>query len=174
MVHQIRRILYTTDLSESSIVVFEQTVTLAAQTGASIVLLHVIEDGSTSSQNRMIHLVDRQVYEKIRNESSDIVKNVLIGKQKTIPVIQNALKRLCEETTNKVCASDQPVVIDAIEVRYGNVAEAVVTVAEEAGCDLVAIGYYKKGSLLRSLMGSATSSVIKQSRKPLFLVPIED
>ena len=173
MVHQIKKILFTTDLSKSSIKVFERTVALAAQTGAAIVMLHVIEDGSSSSQNRMIHLVDREVYEKIRSESSDIVRNVLIGKQRTIPVIQNALKQLCDETTDKVCATDQPVAIDAIEVRYGNVAEAIVAVADEDECDLIAIGHHQKGSLLRALMGSATGSVIKQSRIPLFLVPIE-
>lgn len=173
MVQQIRRILYTTDLSKSSIEVFEHTVALAAQTGASIIMLHVIEDGSSSAQNRMVYLIDREVYEKIRSESSDIVKNVLIGKQRTIPVIQNALKQLCDDTTDKVCAGDQPLTIDAIEVRYGNVADAVLALADEAACDLIAIGYHKKGSLLRALMGSAGTSVIKQSRKPVYLVPLQ-
>jgi len=173
MVHQIRRILYTTDLSESSIAVFEQTVGLAAQTGASIVMLHVIEDGSSGQQNRLIHLVDRSAYEKIRQESQEMIKHVLIGKQRTIPLIQNALKELCDSTSEKICGAATPVTIDGIEVKYGNVAEAIIEVCETAQCDLVAIGYYQKGSLLKALMGSAGKSVIQQSKKPLFLVPIE-
>lgn len=174
MVRQINRILYTTDLSKSSIVVFEHTIALAAQTGASISMLHVIEDGSSGVQNRMVHLVDRQVYEKIRNESRDIVKNVLIGKQKTIPVIQNALKKLCDETSSKICKDQSPVVIDAIEVRYGNAADEIMQVSDTMQCDLIAMGYLKKGSLLKALMGSgAGKSVMQQTKKPLFLVPLD-
>ncbi len=173
MVRQINKILYTTDLSKSSIEVFEQTVALASQTGASIVILHVIEDSSSSKVNRTIHLVDKNEYEKIRNESRDMVKNVLIGKQKTIPVIQEALHDLCRKTNDKVCENDQAVEISGIEVHYGNAADMITQVAESTGCDLVAMGYYTKGSILKSLMGSAGKSVIKQSKIPLFLVPID-
>ncbi len=178
MVKQIEKILYTTDLSESSIEVFEQTVSLAARTGASITLLHVIEDkSSSSSQNRMVHLVDIEVYEKIRNESRDEVKNVLIGKQRTVPVIQNALQALCDQTNDKVCkVADTPVVIDNIEVHFGNAADVITLIANTMECDLIVMGYHKKGSILKSLMGgsSAGKNVIKQSKCPIFLVPIDD
>jgi nucleotide-binding universal stress UspA family protein len=174
MVRQIKRILFTTDLSKSSIEVFEKTIALAAQTGAAITMLHVIEDGSSDVQNRTIHLVDRQAYEKIRNESRDIIKNVLIGKQKTIPLIQNALAELCDQTTGKICGESRPVVIDSIEVRFGNAANQIMEVADTLQCDLIAMGYFKKGSLLKALVsGSAGKSVMQQSKKPLFLVPLE-
>ena len=174
MVRQIKKILFTTDLSKSSIEVFEETVALASQTGASITMLHIIEDGSSGIQNRTVHLVDREVYEKIRSESRDIIKNVLIGKQKTIPVIQNALSALCDETTGRICAENRPVVIDAIEVRFGNAANEIIQVAESMQCDLIAMGYFRKGSLLKGLIsGSAVKSVMQQSKKPLFLVPLE-
>lgn len=173
MVRQIKKILYTTDLSKSSIEVFEQTVALASQTGATIVILHVIEDGSSSTSNRMVHLVNKDEYEKIRSESRDMVKNVLIGKQKTIPVIQEALQELCKKTNDKVCDVGRPVEISGIEVHYGSAADMITQVANATGCDLVAMGYYKKGSILKSIMGSAGKSVIQQSKIPLFLVPIE-
>lgn len=173
MVNHIKKILFATDLSKSSIDVFEQTVVLASQTGASIAMLHVIEDKSSASQNRMIHLVDSEVYEKIRKEGQDQVKNVLIGKQRSIPVIQKALSELCSETSEKVCGADNPVAIDAIEVTYGNAAEEIIKFAETAGCDVIAMGYYKKGSLLKALMGRAEKGVMAQSKKPLFLVPLE-
>jgi len=101
MVRQIKRILFTTDLSKSSIEVFEKTVALAAQTGAAITMLHVIEDGSSDVQNRTVHLVDRQAYEKIRSESRDIIKNVLIGKQKTIPLMRSCATRQPERSAGK-------------------------------------------------------------------------
>lgn len=177
MVKQIKRILFTTDLSKSSVEVFEQAVSLAAQTGASITILHVIEDGSTASQNRVVHLVDREVYEKIRNENRDEVKNVLIGKQRTVPVIQNALQEMCDKTNDKVCKiADTPVAIDNIEVHFGNAADVITLTATTMACDLIVMGYHKKGSILKTLMGGASAgkNVMKQSKIPIFLVPIED
>ncbi|MCJ8499215.1 universal stress protein [Desulfatitalea alkaliphila] len=174
MAHKIEKILFTTDLSKSSVKVFEQTVVLAASLGAAITILHVIDDGSGSSgsQSRMVHLVDRDVYEKIRRESQDMVKNLLIGKQRTIPVIQDALKRLCEKTTDKL-GEDHEVTIDAIEVTYGNVADAIIELSEATQCDLVVMGYNKKGSLFKALLGSPEKSVMKQSKKPILLIPLE-
>ncbi len=173
MVDQIKKILFASDLTESSIEVFERTVALASQTGASITMLHVIEDGSTGSQNRMIHLVDSKEYERIRKEGQQMVKNILIGKQRTIPVIQNALQKLCDQTNGKVCGTDDPVEIDAIEVKYGSVPDAITELAETAGCDLIAMGYYKRGSILKALMGRAEKAVMQRSKRPLFLVPLE-
>lgn len=171
---QIKKILYTTDLSKSSVAVFEQTVVLAAQTGASITILHVIEDGSASTQNRMIHLVDREQYEKIRRENQDKMKSVLIGKRKGLLTIQKALQKLCEQTTDKVCRYDEPVVIDEIDVQYGNPAEIIIETARLCDIDVVAMGYYKKGSILKSLTGGSGKRVMMQSKCPLFLVPIEE
>ncbi len=171
MAHPIRRILFTSDLSKSSIVVFEQTVMLALQLGASVTMLHVIEDGSSETQNRMIHLVDKEVYEKIRKDSQQQVKNTLIGKQKSIPVIRNALRDLCNDASCNICGDNQDVEINSIEVRYGNAAEIITEFAEDV--DLVVMGYHQRGSLLRSLIGSgAGKSVLKHSSKPIFLVPL--
>lgn len=173
MIRQIKKILYTTDLSKSSVDVFEQAVILAAQTGASITILHVIEDGSGSTQNRTVHLINKDEYEKIRQESSKAVKNVLISEQRSIPVIQHALQNLCEKTNEKICRFDTPVVVDAIEVHHGNAADVITQVANAAQCDLIVMGYYKKGSILKGLMGGARKSVMKQSKWPIFLVPLK-
>lgn len=176
MVKQIKKILFTTDLSKSSIKVFEQTVGLAAQTGASITILHVIEERSSTSENKIVHLVDKEVYERIRNEHRDEVKNVLIGKQRSVPAIQDALQQLCNQTNDKVCQFDNPVTIDNIEIHFGNAGDVITLIAKATECDLIALGYYKKGSILKTLMGggSAGKNVIKQSQCPIFLVPIED
>jgi nucleotide-binding universal stress UspA family protein len=171
MAHPIHRILFTTDLSKSSITVFEQTVMLASQLGASITMLHVIDDGSSSTQNRMVHLVDKEVYERIRKESQEHVKNILIGKQRAVPVIQNALQELSENASSKICGQNNEVQIDGIEVSAGNPAEVITEFSK--GVDLVVMGFHKKGSLLRTLMGATGKNIIKESEKPIFLVPLK-
>lgn len=173
MVNPIEKILFTTDLSKNSIDVFEQTVALAAQLGACITMLHVIEDKSSQINQGAVYMIDSQLYEAIRNESKNMVRNVLIGKQKSVPEIQEALSKLFDETTNEILGADHPVTIDGIEVRAGNAAEEIIAVAQEIKCDLIALGHYHKGSLLRALTGSAGKRVLKRSNIPIFLVPLE-
>ncbi len=174
MVQQIKKILFATDLTKDSIPVFEQTVALASQLNASIVIVHVIEDGSKGVQNRMIHLVDKELYEKNRKESQDNVRNVLIGKQRLVPIIQNALRELCDNTEN-TCGTEIPVEIAGIEVQYGNAAETIVEIAEVQKCDMLVMGHYKKGSLLKALTGgNIGKNVISESNIPLMLVPINE
>lgn len=173
MVRHIKKILFTTDLSKSAIEVFEQTVSLAAQTGASIVMLHVVEDGSAGSQNRTVHLVNKDDYEKIRNDKTDRVKNVLIGKVKSVPLIQNALQELSEQTKDKLDLNDTPVDIESIQVLYGNAADMIVKMAGITQCDLVVMGYHKKGSIFKAMTGSAGKRVLKQTQIPLLLIPLE-
>lgn len=173
MVKYIKKILFATDLSKSSIAVFEQAVALASQVNASIVIVHVIEDGSSGKQNRMIHLVDHALYEKNRKESQDNVRNVLIGKQRLIPIIQNALRDLCGKTNDNACGAEHPVLIDSIEVVYGHAAEAIIEIARAADCDMIAMGHNKKGSLLKMLTGSNIGkNIIQESKIPILLVSI--
>lgn len=172
MMRQIKKILFTTDLSKSSIAVFEQTVILAAQTGASITILHVIEDGSSGSQNRVVHLIDKDQYEKIRRDNLDKVRSSLIGKKKGIPAIQKALQNMCEQTNDKVCKFEEPVKIDSIDIQFGNAADIITQTANNMDCDVVAMGFYQKGSIFKSLMGSFGKRIMVQSKCPIFLVPI--
>lgn len=174
MVQQIKKILFATDLTKSSIEVFEQTVALASQVGASIVIVHVIEEMTSNLQKRMVHMVDNELYAKNRRENQETVRNTLIGKQRLVPIIQNALKELCDNT-DKTCGADSPVTIDAIEVLYGKADEVINQIAETSGCDIIAMGYYKKGSLLKALTGTKVGkNVIQESKIPLFLVPVEE
>ena len=173
MVQKIKKILFTSDLSEDSVQVFQHTVGLAFQTGASIVLLHVIDNTASDNQKRVSYLIDSETYERIRQEGQEAAKNVLIGKQKSLPIIQNAMREHYGKASDQITGPDQQVVIDAIHVLYGNPAEKIVEVADTFDCDLIAMGYHKKGSILKALAGRAEKGVMRKSRKPLLLVPLE-
>ena len=172
MILQIEKILFTSDLTKGSVEVFEQTVALAAQMDASISILHVMQEPTSGTETKMVHIIDSKLYEKILQDRQEDIKNVLIGKQKGVPIIQNALRELCEKTTNKIC-KEQPVNIDRIEVRYGNPVDEITKFSESEGCDLIVMGYYKKSPLLKAFTGNTTKKVIGQSQKPVFLVPLK-
>lgn len=174
MAEQIKKILFTSDLSEESVKVFEQTVGLAFQIGASITLLHVIDNATSENQKRVSYFIDTETYEKIRQEGKETAQKALIGKQRSLPVIQQAMEERYVKTSEQVCEPGSPVSIDTIQVIYGNPAEKILEVAEVTNCDLIAMGYHKKGSIFRALAGRAEKGVMKGSRKPLFMVPLEE
>jgi len=174
MAEQIKKILFTSDLSEESVKVFEQTVGLAFQIGASITLLHVINSLTPDNQKRVGYFIDDETYEKIRQEGQEIAQKALIGKKKSLPIIRQAMEEHYVKSSKKVNEPDSPVTIDSIQVLYGNPAEKILEVADDAGCDLIAMGYHKKGSIFRALAGRAEKGVMKRSKKPLFLVPLEE
>lgn len=174
MAEPIKKILFTSDLSKESIEVFEQTVGLAFQTGASITLLHVIDNLTSDNQKRVSYFIDSELYERIRREGQETAQKALIGKQKSLPVIQQAMQEHYVKTSEKVSGSGNPVTIDSIQVLYGNPAEKILEVAELSQCDLIAMGYHKKGSIFRALAGRAEKGVMKRSKKPLFLVPLSE
>lgn len=174
MVQRIKRILFTSDLSEESITVFEQTVGLAFQTGASITLLHVIDNTTSATQKSITsYFIDSETYEKIRKEGQETAKQALIGKQKSLPLIQQTMQERYGKASEAVCEPGHPVEIDSIQVIYGDPAEKILEVADTLDCDLIALGYHKKGSIMRTLAGRAEKGVMKKSEKPLFLVPLD-
>lgn len=174
MIRKINKILFTTDLSISAIDVFEQTVSLAYQTGASIVMLHVIEDVSSSTKSQTVHLIDKDAYEAIRNDKSERVKNVLIGKAKSVPVIHDALQKLNEDTKEKFNISDKTVEIESIQVIFGDVAENIVKMAKVDKCDLIVMGHHHKGSVFKAMTPSARKRILKQTNIPVMLVPLDN
>jgi nucleotide-binding universal stress UspA family protein len=174
MAKKIKKILFTSDLSEESVEVFQHTVGLAFQTGASITMVHVIDTVTSENQKRISYLIDSETYERIRQEGQETAKNVLIGKQKSLPMIQNAMREHYEKTSDKMFGADEQITIDAIHVVYGNPAEKILEIAETSNCDLITMGYHKRGSILRALTGRAEKNVMQKSTKPLLLVPLDD
>ena len=85
-------------------------------------------------------------------------------------MIRDALQRLCNDAACKICGHEQDVQINDIEVRYGNAAEIITELS--GSVDLVVMGYHRRGSLLRALIGSSGKNVIKHSNQPILLVPI--
>jgi len=174
MAQDIKNILFTTDLAPRSKEVFEKAVALALQTGASITILHVIEGGSGPTQSILAELVGKDAYENIRQENESFARNVLIGKQKEVPIIREALKRLSQSAFSKFEDKDDPVIIEGIEVRVGNVVEEIIQIAEDNRCDLVVMGHHQKSMLLKAMMGSVVNSVLRTIKKPVYLVPVDE
>lgn len=66
-------------------------------------------------------------------------------------------------------ALDKGVVCDCIAVEDDEVAAAIIRVARENGCDLIAIASHGRGGVTSLLLGSVTLKVLSHSRIPVLV-----
>ena len=159
MIPRIKRILYTTDLSDNSAEVFKYAMNSAKRYGAGVIILHVLEPLSpTVNAITRAYLVEEEI-KKISDERSAYVKDL----------INQRLKRFCEdELENDPQCADR---VESIQLRKGFPAEVILSMANELNCDLVVMGIHGKGINRNTFLGSTSKRVLRRTRKPVFIIP---
>jgi len=172
MIPTIKKILFTTDLSDHAKAVFKHTIRLAGSCQASVTMLHVIEEAASNSKNLVIDLMGKDVYEKIAKEDEAFAQRIMLGKRKEAPIIQETLEKLAEQSGSM--DDGKKVQIDSTLVTMGNVAEEIVLQAESNDCDVIVMGYHVKNIIVELMLGGKTRKVMRHSKIPVHLVPIHD
>lgn len=170
MIEPIKKILFTTDLSEDAKLVFEQTIVLANTMGAAIVILHVMEGTTRPVDSLLINLIGMEKLDEIKERNRAQAHDALIAKSRDGAIVQEALGHMCDATTQGLAQcrfSIEETVIDE-----GHVAEAVVKTAKEKGCGLIVLGQYKRSILEKGLVTSVVRGVLKRTTVPVMLIPI--
>ena len=160
MIVKIKRILYTTDLSDNSAYVFRYAINSAKKHDAVIIILHVLEEMSaTTKAITHSYLTDEQE-KKISEEKIAYVKDR----------IQKRLKIFCEkELNNDPDSIDR---IQSIELCQGFPAEMILRKADELNCDAIVMGTHSKGIIANTFLGSTAKRVLRRTRKPVFIFPL--
>ncbi len=139
----IKRILIAVDSGKTSIQVARDGFQLSQQLNAEVALLTVI-DGTA--------IIDDSEMEAFNLD--DFIKNDVKEKQKML------VDKLFEGRD----------VVTFIE--QGHVHDTILQVAEKWEADLIVLGTQGRTGLSHLIMGSVAESVIRQSKKPLFVVPV--
>jgi nucleotide-binding universal stress UspA family protein len=172
MIPTIKKILFTTDLSDHAKEVFTQTIRLAGSCQASVTMLHVIEETTSNTKNLVIDLMGKEVFEKLAKDNEAYAQNIMLGKRKEAPIIQEVLEKLAQQS--KSMDDGKRVQVDKSLVTVGNVAEEIVQQAKVNGCDVIVMGYHVKNIILELMLGGKTRQVMRHSTIPVHLVPIHD
>ncbi len=168
----INKILFTTDLSVGSREVFKMAVSLANSCNASITLLHVIEEMSLGKKGILENYIGKDIYDKINDENKKHAQNVLIGKQKEVPIIREALMKMSQEdSTND---NGDAVKIDEILVTTGRPIDEILIRSEKLNCDVIVMGHHHHSIIVETMIGGTARGVMRRSKIPVFLVPIEE
>ncbi len=169
MTNKYQTILFTSNLSNASRIAFKQAAMLAEQSGAKLILLHVMEgEPSESYEGLVANLFGHDTWLKILKRNKEEAKHALVGKVTPKQMARTALKQFCKENQEQ----DEDYVIPDYEIviKNGNVIEVILEQAVEYKCDLIVLGA-SEGLLSGISVGRNIKSILKKSKIPVLVVP---
>jgi nucleotide-binding universal stress UspA family protein len=146
-----KKILVPTDFSKPAMIATEVAADIARKAGASLILLHVVEEATGGSFN-----VEGQVA-----TDGDFEDRLF-----TMRLIQKARKQLEKIVLDPKMAD---VKVDG-ELRVGNPYHGMTTIIAEHKVDLVVMGTAGHSQLEQMIIGSNTEKVVRNSRCPVLSV----
>lgn len=165
----IKKILYATDLSEGAKYAFAYAVSLANTYHASITILHVLfEDQSIDSVASFY--IGPEEWEKIKKRTYDEAREALIGKKREDVAIEEVLQKFSQNVQEEGTA--QPFATDEIIVKKGKPEDHILEQAKERNCDIIVMGSHGHGALIDTVLGSTARRVLRESKIPVFVVPL--
>ena len=159
MTPDIKRILYTTDLSKNAAHAFRYAAYFVKKLDAEIIILHVIEGASQDAVKVLEAYLAKQQLGKILE---DRVTH-------TVERIEKRLKVFCDKELagDSECAEK----IVSIEVCRGYPEEEILKQADILNCDAIMMGAHEKG-VTHTFLGTVAKRVLRRSRIPVFIFPL--
>jgi nucleotide-binding universal stress UspA family protein len=172
MATEIKKVLFTTDLSPQSRKAFDYAVSLAARYGARITILHVIEELPQYPGEYLKGFLGPERWRELQESNEQEARQILIGKKKEGAMIREALRDFCKDAQKDHGESDD--MMDEIVVSTGKVVDEILTESETRKCDLIVMGYYVRGRFEEAIVGSTPRRLLRRSKIPIMLVPLPD
>lgn len=156
---KINRILYATDLSENSDFAYRYAVALANLSGAAITVVHVLTYLPPNAELLLATILGYGSTAELKKKS----------KAQITQSIEAYLQDFCKGITSQIPSC--PVIVDRIVVEEGKPADRILHHIDQSRCDLVVMGSRGHGLIKEALIGSTSRKVLKQSPKPVLIVP---
>jgi nucleotide-binding universal stress UspA family protein len=158
MIPDIKKILYATDMSDTSNYAFSYAASLANRYDALITIFHVLKNPMPSSENLVTNVLGEKKWLEIldRNKSEVVEK------------IRSRLEKFCEETKAELSAC--PFLMDKVIVKVGNPVEEIIREVDRNDYDMVVMGAHGHGAIADAVMGSVSRRVIRRCKKSVLIV----
>jgi nucleotide-binding universal stress UspA family protein len=162
MIPEIKKILYTTDLSQNARYAFSYAASLANRYDAGITILHVLEDISTSADSMVINIIGQDKWEELR------VRN----EKEVLDTIKARLTKFCDDVQAELPSC--PFITDSIMVKIGNPVDEILLEVENKGYDMVVMGAHGHGVLAGAIMGSVSRRIVRRCQLPVLVVRLPE
>ena len=169
---EVKKILYTTDLSENARYAFAYAVSLADLYNASITFIHVLPEVPDILDKNVIGYISEERWEEIKSQNVEEARDAIIGKKHEHMAIRDALHQFSQDV--KEGNEGEGFATDEIIVVRGNPVEEILKYSEENNCDLIVMGTHGHGTLTDAMMGSTARRVLRRSPKPVLVVRLPE
>lgn len=162
MIPDIKRILYTSDLSENARFAFGYAASLAHSYDAKITVLHVLEELSPTAMMMVGDIIGEKRWSNLKNEKES---NIIVS-------LRNRLNDFCKEFATDMPSC--PFVVENTIVTTGHPVEKILEYAETTDCDMIVMGSHGQGMLSEVMLGSTSRRVLRRCRKPVLVIRLPD
>ena len=169
---QIKKILFTTDLSQQTRHAFNYAAGLAHQYGATLTIIYVMEDLSGSQNAHLKAFIGSDRWEELKSSYEQQIQQVLIGKRREGAMIREALGNMFTAAQKEL--PEKNLRSDEIVVTQGDPVDCITQEAEARQVDLIVMGYHPQGRLGEAIVGSVSRSVVRRSKVPVLLVRLPE
>lgn len=172
MIPQIKKILFTTDLSQQTRHAFNYAMGLTSLYGASLTILYVMEDVALPQSVQLQGFIGDVRWKELRQSHEQEARQILIGKKREGSMIREALGEMLMAARKDLPEKNLPA--DEIVVTQGDTVDCIVGEAEARQADLIVMGYHPRGRLEEAVVGSISRSVLRRTHVPVLLVRLPD
>jgi nucleotide-binding universal stress UspA family protein len=162
MIPEIKKILYTTDLSESARYAFSYAASLANRYNAGITILHVLEDISPTTDNLVLNIIGKEKWNELRSNNE----------KEVLDTLKSRLTQFCDDVQAELPSC--PFITDEVKVKIGRPVEEILHEVEENNYDMVIMGAHGHSALADAVMGSVSRRVVRRCKKPVLVIRLPE
>ena len=162
IIPEIKKILYTTDLSENARYAAGYAVSIANRYGADITFLHALEQLSPYRESLVVNVIgDTKWHEIMEKNEAEVHEK-----------FRKKLEGFCDEMSaeHPTC----PFIVDNMIVKAGNPVELILDEVAKEGYDLVVMGAHGHKPLVDAVMGSTSRRVLRRCATPVLIVRLPE
>jgi len=167
-----KRILFASDLTTDMKTVFEQAVSLSTFSNSEIVVLHVMEEASKSSEKLVRMAFGETLYQNLKNEQKTGAQNLLTGKNVDALRIRQAIAGFFDGEKGEAPVEEGSPIAKILVTESKSIAGEIAQTAVEEGCDTIVIGCKQQGLLAEAMGDNVVRKVLKRTSTPVLVVPL--
>ena len=165
---EIKKILYTTDLSESGRYAFSYAASLAKAYKAELSVLHVIEEGPELNK-ALVGYISEELWEQIKKQNLEEACKILVNRKRDNAAIKKCVCDFCEEI--QANTPEAAYVTYDIAIEMGNAVKKILEYSVQGKFDLIVVGSHGH-STLDTMMGDTARRIVRRSDIPVLIVRI--
>lgn len=168
----IKKILYSTDLSETGRYAFAFAASLANVYDAELTVLHVVEEEPDLYKKLSGYMKEELLEELKKRDLEDAGEVLLSRKRENSAIMKKCIGEYCEQLQGSV-PEDAYVHYDIV-VKSGHPVEQITEYANTEKFNLIVIGSHGHGTLKDAVMGDTARRVLRRAKIPVLVVRIPE